>query len=87
MAFHNALFDRPRDPLVVAAFSLAVHNGGDVAEAVQIARRITSPHDASFHELLEPRSLESQELTDEVMDLADCVKCAIYGMADEQAVS
>ncbi|GMN56556.1 hypothetical protein TIFTF001_025667 [Ficus carica] len=87
LAFHNALFDQPRDPLVVAAFSLAIHNGGDVAEAVQIARRITSPHDASFHELLEPQSLESQELTVEVMDLADRVKCALYGMTDEQAVS
>ncbi|EXC21324.1 Poly(A) polymerase [Morus notabilis] len=87
LAFHKALFDQPQDPLVVAAFSLALHNGGDVAEAVQIARRITSPHDASFHELLEPESLESQELIDEVMDLADCVKCALYRMTDEQVVS
>lgn len=87
LAFHKALFDQPRDPLVVAALSLTLHNGGDVAEAVQIAIRITARHDASFRELLEPQSLESQELIDEVMDLADCVKCALYGMTNEQVVS
>jgi hypothetical protein len=32
---------------VVAAFSLAVHNGGNVLEAVKIARMIDKPHDIS----------------------------------------
>ncbi|KAK6148015.1 hypothetical protein DH2020_018927 [Rehmannia glutinosa] len=29
LAFHEALSEQPRDPLVIAVFSLAVHNGGD----------------------------------------------------------
>lgn len=87
MAFHKALSDQPRDPLVVAAFSLAVHSGGNVSEAVEIARRITTPHDVSLPELLEPQDLNLQELIDEVMDLADCVKTALHGMTDEQVIS
>ncbi|PON77197.1 Poly A polymerase [Parasponia andersonii] len=87
LAFHSALSDQPRDPLVVAAFSLAVHNGGNISEAVKIARRITTPHDVSFPELLEPENLNPRELTDEVKDLADCVKAALYRMTDEQVVS
>lgn len=87
MAFHKALSDRPRDPLVVAAFSLAVHNGGNISEAVEIARRITTTHDVTYPELLEPKDLNPRELTDEIMDLADCIKSALYGMTDEQVVS
>lgn len=87
LAFHKALYDQPRDPLVVAAFSLAVYNGGDISEAVNIARTITKPHNESFHELLEPRNLDSQVLTDEVMDLAASVKRALSNMTDEQFVS
>ena len=87
MAFQKAIYDQPRDPLVIAAFSLAVHNGGDISEAVQIARRITTRHDISFPELLEPQNLNSRALKDEVMDLADSVKSVLYGMTDEQVVS
>ncbi|XP_022730312.1 uncharacterized protein LOC111285238 isoform X2 [Durio zibethinus] len=67
LAFHKALSDKPRDPLVVAAFSLAVHNGGDILEAVNIARRINKSHGSSFHELSEPGNLDNQALTDEAM--------------------
>ena len=86
MAFHKALYDKPRDPMVVAAFSLAVHNGGDISEALEIARRITRPHDTSYPELLEPQSMESQALEDQVINLADSVKSALCGLTDEQFV-
>ncbi|XP_073140687.1 uncharacterized protein [Henckelia pumila] len=87
LAFHKALSDQPRDPLVVAAFSLAVHNGGDLLEAVSIARRISKQHDISFHELLEPRYLDSEELLDDVMSLAGSVRRALTNMTDEYFVS
>ncbi|KAK9278938.1 hypothetical protein L1049_028520 [Liquidambar formosana] len=87
LAFHKALLDQPRDPLVVATFGLAVHNGGDLLEALNIARRIARPHDVSFHELLEPRNLDSKALTNEVMDLAGSVKHALSQMTDEYFVS
>lgn len=86
-AFHKALCDQPRDPLVVAAFSLAVHNGGDIIEAVNIARRIIKPHDTSFYELQEPRDLDSHALTNEVMDFTASVKCALRKMTNEHIVS
>lgn len=73
--------------MVVATFSLTVHNGGDISEAVNIARRITKPHDTSFYELLECRNLDSCALTNEVMDLAASVKRALCKMTNEQAVS
>lgn len=87
LAFHKALLDQPRDPLVVAMFSLAVHNGGNLSEAVKIARNITKPHNASFHELLEPQDMDSEALTDEVTDLAASVKSALSKMTDEYFVS
>lgn len=88
LAFHKALVDQPRHPMVVAAFSLAVHNGGSLSEAVEIARRISQPHDQSFSELLEPQDLDSDEsLIDEVMDLAASVKSALMKMTDEHFVS
>ncbi|XVF11444.1 hypothetical protein REPUB_Repub08aG0028100 [Reevesia pubescens] len=87
LAFHNALSDKPRDPLVVAVFSLAVHNGGDMSEAVNIARRINKSHDSSFHELLEPQNLEYQTLKNEVMDLAASVRSTLCKMTDEYFVS
>lgn len=86
-AFHKALSDQPRDPLVVAAFSLAVHNGGDMWEASNIAMRISIPHDMSFHELLQPQNLDVESLKDEVVDLAASVKCALTKMTDEYFVS
>ncbi|KAF5743660.1 Polynucleotide adenylyltransferase family protein [Tripterygium wilfordii] len=80
LAFHEALSDHPRDPLVVAAFSLAVHNGGDMSEAINITKRITRPHDISFPELSEPKDLDSPELTNEVMHLADSVRDVLSKM-------
>lgn len=68
-------------------FSLAVHNGGNLSEAVKIARNITKPHNASFHELLEPQDMDSEALTDEVTDLAASVKSALSKMTDEYFVS
>lgn len=88
LAFHKALVDQPRHPLVVAAFSLSVHNGGSLLEAVEIARRISQPHDQTFGELLEPWDLDSDEsLMDEIMDLASSVKSALIKMTDEYFVS
>ena len=88
LAFHKALVDQPRHPLVVTAFSLAVHNGGSLSEAVEIARRISQPHDDSFSELLEALDLDSDEsLIDEIMDFALSVKSALINMTDESFVS
>ncbi|KAF6159214.1 hypothetical protein GIB67_009487 [Kingdonia uniflora] len=88
LVFHKAVVDYPRDPLVVATFTLAVHNGGDLDEAVSIARKISRPHDSSFHELLMPRNLDLDEvLINEVMDLATSVQDALSMMTDKTFVS
>lgn len=87
LAFHTALSEFPRDPMAVAAFSLAVHNGGDISEAINIARKITAPQDVSFHELSEPQILDSRAMTHEVMDLAASVKSALCKMTDEHFIS
>ncbi|XP_052175888.1 uncharacterized protein LOC127790412 isoform X2 [Diospyros lotus] len=87
LAFHKALSDHPRDPLVVAAFSLAVYNGGDVSEAINIARKISIPCEMSFYELLQPQKMGFKVLKDEVMDLASSVKCFLTNMTDEYFVS
>ncbi|KAL5979288.1 hypothetical protein ACLOJK_019186 [Asimina triloba] len=88
LAFHQALVDEPQDPLVVAAFTLAINNGGDLSEAVNIARGIKQPHDGSFEELLAPEKIETDsELKDEVLDLASSVKSALSMMTDEYFVS
>lgn len=87
LAFHEALSGQPRDPLVVAAFSLAVHNGGDLSEALSIARRINKQHDISFDELLEPTYMESDELLHDVRSLADSVRGALHHMTDGYFVS
>ncbi|KAG8475904.1 hypothetical protein CXB51_032666 [Gossypium anomalum] len=87
LAFHKALSNKPRDPLVVAAFSLAVHNGGDIPEAINIAKNINKSHDSSFHELSEPQNLENLTLVNEVMDLAASVKSTLSEMTDEHFVS
>lgn len=72
---------------MVAAFSLAVHNGGDLSEALSIARRINKQHDISFDELLEPKYMESDELLHEVRSLAASVRSALHHMTDEYFVS
>ncbi|MBA0805888.1 hypothetical protein Gohar_005376, partial [Gossypium harknessii] len=87
LAFHKALSNKPRDPLVVAAFSLAVHNGGDIPEAINIAKNINKSHDSSFHELSEPQNLENLTLVNEVMSLAASVKSTLSEMTDEHFVS
>ncbi|KAF3675185.1 putative mitochondrial phosphate carrier protein 3, mitochondrial-like isoform X1 [Capsicum annuum] len=86
LAFHNALSDQPRDPLVVAAFSLGVHNGGDLSEALSIAKRISAQHNGSFHEL-ESRDLSLAALKEEVVELATSVQRALTTMTDEYFVS
>ncbi|KAL6503046.1 hypothetical protein OROHE_023948 [Orobanche hederae] len=87
LAFHEALSEQPRDRLVVAVFSLAVHNGGDLTEALSIARCINKQHDASFYELLGPECLDSNVLCDEVMSLAASIRSAFTRMTNEYFVS
>ncbi|KAI3785923.1 hypothetical protein L1987_45049 [Smallanthus sonchifolius] len=87
LAFHMAVLDRPRDPLVVAAFSLAVHNGGDMEEAICIARKISKPHVTTYHELSEPKSLEQKALEKEVLELGSSVNRALSNMTDTYYVS
>ena len=87
LAFHHALSTCARDPSVIAAFSLAVNNGGDISEAVEITTRISRPCEQGFHELLEPRKLEKAELKEQVIDLVASVDRALSDMTDEGAVS
>lgn len=73
---------------MVAAFCIAVHGGGSLSEAVEIAMKISQPHETSFREILEPGDLDSKEaLLDEVLDLAASVKAALQRMTDEHFVS
>ncbi|KNA10802.1 hypothetical protein SOVF_140960 [Spinacia oleracea] len=87
LAFHKALSDRARDPSVIAAFVLAVNNGGDIAEAVKIARVISQPNEENFPELLKLDNLDEMELRDEVLCFAGSVNHALSEMTDENAVS
>ncbi|XP_028766816.1 uncharacterized protein LOC114724599 isoform X2 [Neltuma alba] len=87
LALHKALSDKPRCASVVAAFSLVVHNGGDLSEAISIARRINKSHDARFPELLDPLNLDDEELAEEIADLGDSVKGSLLQMTDERFVS
>ncbi|KAK6930753.1 tRNA nucleotidyltransferase/poly(A) polymerase, RNA and SrmB- binding domain [Dillenia turbinata] len=84
LAFHKALIDQLRDPYVIAAFSLAVHSGGSLHEAVDIAKGISQPHDMQFYELLQPQGLYSIDMViDEIVNLAQSVKDALSKMTDE----
>ncbi|XP_027124606.1 uncharacterized protein [Coffea arabica] len=87
LVFHRALFDHPSDPSVVAAFCLAVNNGGDLSEASDIAKRITRRHDTNFVELLEPQDLDFDSLVAEVKHLAALVQDTLANMTDEYSVS
>ncbi|KAJ6837288.1 putative poly(A) polymerase I [Iris pallida] len=88
LALHQALVIEPRDPLAIATFTLALHNGGDLSEAVNIARSINHPHDAKFPELAEPRKWENDgELVHEVRRLASSVQAALSLMTDEYSIS
>ncbi|GAA0183923.1 mRNA polyadenylation factor [Lithospermum erythrorhizon] len=87
LALHKALSDEPRDPLVVAAFSLSVYNGGDLSEALDISRKIDETHDRSFHELLEHQNLKRSTLKDKVLHLASSVLDAVSSMTDVYCVS
>ncbi|XP_074346058.1 uncharacterized protein LOC141684826 isoform X2 [Apium graveolens] len=87
LAFHKALSDEPREPAVVAAYSLTVYFGGDMSEALKIAREISRPHDADFNELLEPCTLDHEELKEEVLHFDMAVRRALSEMTDEYHVS
>ncbi|CAD5180764.1 unnamed protein product [Musa acuminata subsp. malaccensis] len=88
LAFHQALVRQPRDPLVVAIFTLALHNGGNLSEAVDIAKKITHSHDGSYSELLEPQKWDAEgDLLSDVIDLASSVGSALSSMTDEHLVS
>ncbi|XP_030442655.1 uncharacterized protein LOC115664919 isoform X2 [Syzygium oleosum] len=88
LAFHKALVDKPRDPLVVAAFSLALHSGGSLLEAIEIARGINQPHDSSYLELRESPVLHSKlAMRDEVIDLAASIKDVLFKITCARYVS
>ncbi|XP_057423041.1 uncharacterized protein LOC130716979 isoform X2 [Lotus japonicus] len=87
LALHKTLSDRPRDPLVVASFSLAVHNGGNLLEAVNIARMISNPHYVRFPELLDPSGLDAKALEDETLELAESIQGTLLQMTDQYFVS
>ncbi|CAI9113189.1 OLC1v1013754C1 [Oldenlandia corymbosa var. corymbosa] len=87
LGFHRAIFDQPSDPLVVATLCLAVHNGGDLLEASNIAKKISREHDISFIELSESQDLDSDSLIAEAKFLAASIQDALSNMTDEYAVS
>ncbi|XP_078433381.1 uncharacterized protein LOC144704733 [Wolffia australiana] len=87
LAFHQALSDEPRDPLVVATFTLALHNGGNISEAIKISRKINHRHDSRFPELLQPREMDDAELATEVLDLLSSVRSSLNIMTDENHVA
>ncbi|PON91809.1 Poly A polymerase [Trema orientale] len=88
LAFHKALVEQPRDPLVVAAFSIAVSSGGSLSEAVEIAKTISQPPETMFNEILEPvNTRSSNAVIDEVLDLAASVKAVLRKMTDRDYVS
>lgn len=72
---------------MVAAFSLAVHNGGNLLEAVKIAGMINKPHDMRFPELLDPSDMDAEALVTGVNDLAESVRGTLLQMTDEHFVS
>lgn len=74
-------------PLVVAAFSLALHNGGDLLEAISIAKGVKKLHEVEFPELLDPEEMEDPAVMNKVLDLASSVKAALSNMTDETFVS
>ncbi|GJW58004.1 eukaryotic translation initiation factor 5B-like protein [Tanacetum coccineum] len=71
--------NRPRDPLVVDAFSLAVHNGGDMKEAIDITQIIFTPHTTFYDEL--------KGLKKEVLELGVLVSKALSNITDSYYVS
>jgi len=73
--------------LAIAAFSLAVHNGGNLLEAVDIARRINKPHDIRFPELSDPCDLNAKALENEILDLAESVKVSLLQMTSRHSVA
>jgi len=87
LALHKTLSDRPRDPLAVAAFSITIHNGGNLSEAVYIAGMINKPHDVRFPELLNHSGLETESLEAEILDLAESVRGTMLQMTNEYFVS
>ncbi|KAL9231577.1 hypothetical protein vseg_006788 [Gypsophila vaccaria] len=87
LAFHKALADQARAPSVIAAFALAINNGGDIEEAVDVARMIYRPSEPKFHELLENQNCEKAVLTEEVQSLAVSVNVALSSMTDKYAIS
>ena len=73
---------------MIAAFCLAIHNGGSLLEAIAIAKSITRPYDSTFHELLQHDSQTmDNDLANDVKDLAASVKTALCQMTDETIVS
>ncbi|XP_061339868.1 uncharacterized protein LOC133286467 [Gastrolobium bilobum] len=87
LALHKTLSDQARDPLVVAAYSLAVHNGGNLWEAVNIAGMINKPHDVRFPELLDTAGLDAEALKAEILNLAESVRGTLLQMTNEYFVS
>lgn len=89
LAFHEALVEEGRDGLVIGAFSIAVHAGGSPSEAVDIAMKISQPHETTFHEITSGsiQSYSKDELIEEVIKLAASVKAALRRLTDEHFVS
>jgi hypothetical protein len=75
--------------MVLAAFMLALYNGGNMVEAFQILRKISHAHDRRFPELSGiPVDLGSdKDLEREVRDVAFSVESSLSFMTDTNVVS
>ncbi|TKY73699.1 putative poly(A) polymerase [Spatholobus suberectus] len=62
LVFHKTLSDWPKDTKGVDIFSLAVHNGGNLLEVINIAGMHNRSHDIRFLELLDPLDLDAKAL-------------------------
>lgn len=73
---------------MISTFIFTLSNGGDLSEAVKIARAKTCPSSVSFPELLEPQDWHMDgDLVNEVQDLGYSVHSALSSMTDEYFVS
>lgn len=73
---------------MVAAFALAVHNGGNLPEAIAISKGITHCYDSSYPEILAPHEERvDHDLVNKVLDFASAVRSSLSMMQDENYIS
>ncbi|XP_010538159.1 PREDICTED: uncharacterized protein LOC104812601 isoform X2 [Tarenaya hassleriana] len=89
LAFHKALVDQPRDPIVVAAFCLTLFNEGSLSESIDVTKSITQKHNSEFRELSARRTDSDSDarLSKQVVEFAESVRSAVRKMKDRDYIS